>query len=274
MEGPTDNSRKNSHDKIRLKTNCRQEQPHKTESTDQTHNYTRHTYSRHAVGTKSSAARACGKATGRPKAFDSMDGRGGKPGLSHQRHGEWRTSAEGLASYITLYLKEFVRAISAANIPTSRVQEVLRPTLFAQKIAVDLSWLEQKWGIGLLTRLLPKEADHTRVAPISMALCWIRKLEGRSAAEAARKAGLPPEECVDKMNRWEKGRQKARRDSFALIKQLYGMNEEPRYRFWFWIALVLDAAGSDFRQEIAACMGRGFDLTRPSIPLSCSPTVT
>lgn len=192
--------------------------------------------------------------------------------LENELAREWATPdiakevAKRLATYITLYLKEFVRAISAANIPTSRVQEVLRPTLFAQKIAVDLSWLEQKWGIGLLTRLLPKEADHTRVAPISMALCWIRKLEGRSAAEAARKAGLPPEECVDKMNRWEKGRQKARRDSFALIKQLYGMNEEPRYRFWFWIALVLDAAGSDFRQEIAACLGRGFDLDSAQHP--------
>ncbi|MEG1305526.1 MAG: hypothetical protein RSD19_08075, partial [Oscillospiraceae bacterium] len=116
--------------------------------------------------------------------------------------------ARRLASYITSYLENFVRTISAANIPTRRVQKILRPTLFAQQIAVDLSWLEQKWGIGLLPRLLPKEADHARVAPISVALCWLRKLEGQSAAEAARKAGLPPEECVDKMNRWETGRQK------------------------------------------------------------------
>lgn len=192
---------------------------------------------------------------------------------------EWATPdiakevARRLASYITLYLKDFVRAISAANIPTSRVQEVLRPTLFAQQIAVDLSWLEQKWGIGLLHRLLPKETDHARVAPIAVALCWLRKLEGRSAAEAARKAGLPPEECLDKMNRWETGRQKTRRDSFAHIKQLYCMDEKPRYRFWFWIALVLDAAGPAFRQEIAACLGRGFDLDsarHPFIMLSNS----
>jgi hypothetical protein len=185
---------------------------------------------------------------------------------------EWATPdiaeevARRLASYITSYLKDFVREISAANIPTSRVQDVLRATFFAQQIAVDLSWLEQKWGVGLLPRLLPKNADHARVAPIAIALRWIRKLEGRSAAEAARKAGLKPDEFLDKMNRWESGRQKTRRDSFARIKELYGMNENPRYRFWFWIALALDAAGPAFRQEIAACLGRGFDLDSARAP--------
>jgi len=185
---------------------------------------------------------------------------------------EWATPdiaeevARRLASYITSYLKDFVREISAANIPTSRVQDVLRATFFAQRIAVDLSWLEQKWGVGLLPRLLPKNADHARVAPIAIALRWIRKLEGRSAAEAARKAGLKPDEFLDKINRWESGRQKTRRDSFARIKELYGMNENPRYRFWFWIALALDAAGPAFRQEIAACLGRGFDLDSARAP--------
>jgi hypothetical protein len=185
---------------------------------------------------------------------------------------EWATPdiaeevARRLASYITSYLKDFVREISAANILTSRVQEVLRATFFAQQIAVDLSWLEQKWGVGLLPRLLPKDADHAGVAPIAVALRWIRKLEGRSAAEAARKAGLTPDEFLDKMNRWESGRQKTRRDSFARIKELYRMNENPRYRFWFWIALVLDAAGPAFRQEIAACLGRGFDLDSARAP--------
>lgn len=185
---------------------------------------------------------------------------------------EWATPemaeevAGRLAKYITSYLRDFVRAVSAANIPTSRVQDVLRPTFFAQQIAVDLSWLEQKWGIGLLPRLLPKEAAHDRVKPIAIALRWIRKLEGPSAAEAARKAGLPPEDVIDSMHRWELGSQKTRRDSFARIKELYGMNEQPRYRFWFWIALVLDAAGPAFRQEIAACLGRGFDLDSARAP--------
>ena len=185
---------------------------------------------------------------------------------------EWATPemaeevAKRLGNYITSYLQDFVRAVSAANILTSRVQDVLRPTFFAQQIAVDLSWLEQKWGIGLLPRLLPKEADHARVQPIAVALRWIRKLEGQSAAEAARKAGLPPDDVTDIMHRWESGSQKTRRDSFARIKELYGMNEAPRYRFWFWIALVLDAAGPAFRQEIAACLGRGFDLDSARAP--------
>jgi hypothetical protein len=185
---------------------------------------------------------------------------------------EWATPdiadevAKRLARYITSYLKDFVREISAANILTSRVQDVLCATFFAQQIAVDLSWLEQKWGVGLLPRLLPRDADHARVAPIAVALRWIRKLEGRSAAEAARKAGLKPDEFLDKMNRWESGGQKTRRDSFARVKELYCMNENPRYRFWFWIALVLDAAGPAFRQEIAACLGRGFDLESARAP--------
>lgn len=185
---------------------------------------------------------------------------------------EWATAemadevTKRLEKYITSYLQDFVRAASAANILTSRVQDVLRPTFFAQQIAVDLSWLEQKWGIGLLPRLLPKEADQALVKPIAVALRWIRKLEGRSAAEAAHRVGLLPENVIDSMHRWESGSQKTRRDSFARIKELYGMNEAPRYRFWFWIALVLDAAGSDFRQEIAACLGRGFDLDSARAP--------
>jgi len=76
---------------------------------------------------------------------------------------EWATPdiaeevAKRLAGYVTSYLKDFVREISAANIPTSRVQDVLRATFFAQQIAVDLSWLEQQWGVGLLPRLLPRK---------------------------------------------------------------------------------------------------------------------
>lgn len=187
---------------------------------------------------------------------------------------EWATPeiaekvAGRLATYITSYLRDFVRAISAANIPTNQVQDVLRPTFFAQQIAVDLSWLEQKWGIGLLPRLLPKEADHDRVKPIAVALRWIRKLEGQSATEAARKAGLPPEGVIDIMHRWESGGQKPRRDSFGQLRQLYGMNEMPRYRFWFWIALVLDSAGAVFRQEIAACLGRGYSLDSARAPFA------
>lgn len=150
---------------------------------------------------------------------------------------EWATPeivaeiARRLALYIGSYLSDFVRVISAANIPTSRVLDVLRPTFFAQKVAVDLSWLEQKWGIGLLHRLLPKNTGDTQATPVTVALRWIRKLEGLSAADAARAAGLPPEDVLDKMNRWESGRQKPRRDSFDQLKQLYGMNERPLYRF-------------------------------------------
>lgn len=185
---------------------------------------------------------------------------------------EWATPeiaeevARRLSKYITSYLRDFVRAISAANIRTTRVQEILRPTFFAQQIAVDLSWLEQKWGIGLLPRFFPKEAGHDGVKPIAVALRWMRKLEGVSAAEAARKAGLQPEDVIDNMHRWESGNQKTRRDSFARVKELYGMNEAPRYRFWFWIALVLDAAGPDFRKEVAACLGRGFNLDSARAP--------
>lgn len=185
---------------------------------------------------------------------------------------EWATPemadevARRLAMYITSYLQDFVRAVSAANIVTTRVQDVLRPTFFAQKIAVDLSWLEQKWGIGLLPRFLPKESDHALVKPVAAALRWIRKLEGQSAAEAARNAGLLPEDVIDTMHRWESGSQKPRRDSFGRVKALYGMNEKPRYRLWFWIGLVLDAAGPVFRQEIAACLGRGFDVDSARAP--------
>jgi hypothetical protein len=51
------------------------------------------------------------------------------------------------------------------------------------------------------------------------------------------------------------------------------MNRNARYRLWFWIALLLEEAGPEFRREIAACLGRGFDLAtarRPFIELSNS----
>ena len=44
------------------------------------------------------------------------------------------------------------------------------------------------------------------------------------------------------------------------------MNETPQYRLWFWIAMVLDAIGPAFRQEIAACLGRGFELHSARAP--------
>lgn len=64
---------------------------------------------------------------------------------------EWATPeiaeevARRLAVYVESYLSDFVRVISAANIPSSKVLDVLRPTFFSQKVAVDLSWLGQKW---------------------------------------------------------------------------------------------------------------------------------
>jgi|GEM_PF-4726657 len=181
-----------------------------------------------------------------------------------------------LSDYVRSYLEDFVRAISAANIETSQVMSYVRPLFFAQRIAVDLSWLEQRWGIGLLSRMLPKDSETVPTkyfGPTATALRWIRKLEGHSAAKAAKAAGKDPIEVQGLMDRWENGRHLPRQDSYALIRDLYGMNDNARYRLWFWIALVLEEAGPVFRQEIAACLGRGFNLAtarQPFIELSNS----
>lgn len=199
--------------------------------------------------------------------------------LEEELAANWATSeiasevVRRLARYVTSYLNDFVRTVSAANIPTDRVTDTLKATFFAQQIAVDLSWLDQKWGCGLLTRLLPRAGRHEDIFPVAVALRWMRKVEGHSAAGAALRAGLEPLDVVDIMVRWESGKQAPRRDSFELVKKIYGLNENPRYRFWFWLALVLDAAGPDFRRDIAASIGRGFDLTsarHPFIELSNS----
>lgn len=171
--------------------------------------------------------------------------------------------AQRLSDYIRSYMLDFVRAISAANFETSEVMSVLRPVFFAQRLAVDLSWLEQRWGIGLLSRMLPKSPDvndKEHLPPTAVALRWIRKLEKRSASKAAADAGMEPVDVVGQMDRWENGRHEPRKDSLPLIRELYGMNENVHYRLWFWIALILDEAGPEFRQEIALCLGRGFDL--------------
>lgn len=199
--------------------------------------------------------------------------------LEEELAAKWATDeiaaevATRLSKHVTSYLNDFVRTVSAANIPTHRVMDVLRATYFAQQIAVDLSWFDQKWGCGLLARLLPKDGVHENISPVAVALRWMRKVEGHSAAGAAERAGLEPVDVVDIMGRWESGKQAPRRDSFELIKRLYWLNENPRYRFWFWIALVLDAAGPEFRREIAGSLGRGFDLAsarHPFIELSNS----
>lgn len=199
--------------------------------------------------------------------------------LEEELAANWATSeiasevVRRLSKYVTSYLDDFVRTVSAANIPTHTITDILRATFFAQQIAVDLSWLDQKWGCGLLTRLLPKEGKHENVFPVAVALRWMRKVEGRSAAGAAQRAGLEPLDVVDIMGRWESGKQAPRRDSFEVIKKIYGLNENPRYRFWFWLALVLEAAGPDFRRDIAASLGRGYDLAstrHPFIELSNS----
>lgn len=181
-----------------------------------------------------------------------------------------------LGSYMRSYLKDFVSVISAANIPTDEVWLTLRPTFFAQRMAVDLSWLEQRWGIGLLPRVLPKSSEAQtiqRFSATATALRWIRKLEGHSAAKAAVAAGKDPADVDGLMDRWENDRSKPRQDSFPLIRELYGMNHNVRYRLWFWVALLLDEAGPEFRREIAACLGRGFDLAiarHPFVELSNS----
>lgn len=184
--------------------------------------------------------------------------------------------AKRLADYIRSYLVDFVRAVSAANIETGEVKSILRPVFFAQRIAVDLSWLEQRWGVGLLPRMLPRlsNAPDTRsYSPTATALRWIRKLEGHSAAKAAVTAGRDPIDVQGLMDRWENDRSKPRHDSLPLIRELYGMNKNVRYRLWFWVALLLEEAGPEFRREIAACLGRGFDLVtarRPFVELSNS----
>lgn len=184
--------------------------------------------------------------------------------------------AKRLADYIRSYMEDFVRAVSAANIESGEVMSILRPVFFAQRIAVDLSWLEQRWGIGLLSRMLPKPSGDPATggfSPTATALRWIRRLEGQSAAKTAMTAGKDPVDVQGQMDRWENGRNLPRQDSFPLVRELYGMNRNARYRLWFWIALLLEEAGPDFRREIAACLGRGFDLAtarRPFIELSNS----
>ena len=84
---------------------------------------------------------------------------------------------------------------------------------------------------------------------------------------------MDPVDVQGQMDRWENGRNLPRQDSFPLLRELYGMNRNARYRLWFWIALLLEEAGPEFRREIAASLGRGFDLAtarRPFIELSNS----
>lgn len=179
--------------------------------------------------------------------------------------------ATRLLDYVRSYLEDFVRTISAANITTAQVVTHLRPLFFAQRLAVDLSWLEQKWGIGLLPRMLVKTSltsANRQLGPVATALRWIRRLEKQTAAGAAVAAGRVPAEVQRLMDRWENGRHLPRADSFELIRELYGMDKNVRYRFWFWIALLLEQAGEDFRQEIASCLGRGFDLATAQRPFA------
>ncbi len=172
--------------------------------------------------------------------------------------------AKRLSDYIRSYMEDFVRAISAANFETDEVMAVLRRDFFARRIAVDLRWLEQRYGIGLLVRLLPKQstlAATKHLTPSAVALRYIRKLECISAAKAAKLAGREPVDVVGQMDRWENARSSPRQDSLPLIRELYGLNSKFRYRLWFWISLVLDEAGPAFCMEIAACLGHGFDLS-------------
>jgi hypothetical protein len=182
--------------------------------------------------------------------------------------------AKRLSDYIRSYMQDFVRAVSAANFETSEVGSVLRAVYFAQRIAVDLSWLEQRYGMGFLHRMLPKQSTEAlakQLTPSAVALRWIRKLEKVSAAKAAILAGREPVDVVGQMDRWENARSSPRQDSLPLIRELYGLNSNFCYRLWFWISLVLDEAGPAFCAEIAACLGHGFDIEtakRPFVEMS------
>jgi transcriptional regulator with XRE-family HTH domain len=163
-----------------------------------------------------------------------------------------------LKDYIRTYLTFYVRRISAAQLPTIFILKNIQTFYFAPRLAVDLSWLEQKWGIGLLPRLLSKET--TEENPIGVTLRRIRKLESFSLAEAARRAGDNTGELENKMFRWESGANKPRKDSFDQLKAGYGLDTNSRYGLWTWIALVLDQCEPEFRRQIAAYRGHGFDV--------------
>ncbi|KRB79058.1 hypothetical protein ASE07_05050 [Noviherbaspirillum sp. Root189] len=170
-----------------------------------------------------------------------------------------------LEGTLDVYLTDFVHKISGAALPTTRISEILGATFFAQRLAVDLNWLEQKWGIGVLRKILPKGSLEPN--PVAQVLRWIRKLEGWSQRKAALLAGLKPIEVVDQMSNWETGRSAPRKDSFPLLRKLYGLETNEQYRLWFWIALCVSSMEDTFRKEIADGIGRTFDLSAAQAPL-------
>lgn len=170
-----------------------------------------------------------------------------------------------LGNALDLYLTEFVHKISGTPLPTARLAEILRATYLAQRFAVDLSWLEQKWGIGVLAKILPKGAVEPN--PVGQLLRWIRKLEGWSQGDCARVAKEEPVDVVDLMSNWETGKSIPRKDSFTLLRKLYGLETNERYRLWFWIALCLSSMDHEFRIEIADGIGRSFDLDEALTPV-------
>ena len=130
--------------------------------------------------------------------------------LEDELGANWLTPAMSKAVFsrlegsLDVYLTEFVHKISGAALPTTRLAGILRATFFAQRLAVDLSWLEQKWGIGALRKILPTGTAEPN--PVGHVLRWIRKLEGWSQREAALLAKVDPIDVVDQMSNWETGK--------------------------------------------------------------------
>ncbi|WP_050464374.1 helix-turn-helix domain-containing protein [Herbaspirillum autotrophicum] len=158
-----------------------------------------------------------------------------------------------MADYVGFYVLE----ISAAVLKKDQVVSNLRCFYFAQRIAVTLAWLEQRWGIGFLGKFASEPAKSNLVG---RCLRWIRRLEGLDVQRAAMKVGITEfDEFGKQMYRWESGRHAPRRDSYPQIRQAYGLDQNPIYGLWFWIAIVLDNCDSAFKKEIAAGVGKGFD---------------
>lgn len=184
--------------------------------------------------------------------------------LEHILGKEWTSPAiasdvrHRLSQIMSGYARYYVVEISAAGLKKSDVLSHLKVFYFGQRIAVTLAWLEQKWGVGFLRKFLEEPTSDKLVGKY---LRWIRKVEQLSAATAAKRAGVENvEEFSKTMYRWENGKQDPRKDSFPLIRKAYGMESNPAYGLWFWIALFLDNCGDDeLKQGVAAGVGKGFD---------------
>ncbi|MFC7289530.1 hypothetical protein ACFQPC_15895 [Herminiimonas glaciei] len=164
---------------------------------------------------------------------------------------------ERLAKIMADYVELYVLGISAAVLKKTQVVSNLRCFYFAQRIAVTLAWLEQRWGIGFLRKFVD---DPAKPNLVGRCLRWIRRLEKLDIQNAAKRVGISEfDEFGKKMYRWESGKHAPRRDSYPEIREAYGLEGNPLYGLWFWIAIVLDNCDSEFKKEIAAGVGKGYD---------------